>query len=52
MMPHSLFQTYFIERIGRVVENCRRGLITPGFVSDTDADSSSERTFQLYWNED
>lgn len=28
------------------------GLITRGFVSDTDADSSSECTFWLYWNED
>lgn len=54
-MPHSLFQTYFREtheRIGWVVENCRRRLITPGFVSDTDADNSSGCTFWLYWNKD
>lgn len=47
-MSHSLFPTYFREsqeRTGWVLEMCRRGLITLGFVSDTDADSSSEHTF-------
>lgn len=55
MMSHSLFHTYFREthkRTRRVLKNCRRELITLGFVSDTDADSSSECTFQLYCNED